>query len=151
MTSIFQLDVMAQQASHDNEATKELAKKQKGINEATKEITSIFHGIHKDQPKGEPDWQGMLLKAKDATAKMHIRAAKEAYQEDQRIRAFEIAQANFDSRVDRLLATPQHQRNKFFYEELKKNDPNAYWDSRVQKARQKDREVLKLAFHLKAK
>jgi hypothetical protein len=147
MESIFQMDVMAQQTETDKEA----AKKQTSITEKQKEITSIFHNIHKDVPKGEPDWQGMLLNAKDATQKMHIRAAREAYQEEQRIRAFEEQHRAFDQRIDRLLATPQHQRNKFWYEDLKKNDPSAWWDSRVQKQRQKDRETLKLAFHLKAR
>lgn len=151
MTSIFQLDVMTQQASHDNEATKEVAKKQKGINEQVREMASIFHKAHKDESDKTPDWSYMLLKAQDATQKMRIRAAREAYQEEQKVRAFEAQQAAFDSRVDRLLATPQHLRNKEFYDNLKQTDPNAYWDSRVQKARQKDRETLKLAFHLKAR
>ena len=151
MTSIFQLDVMAQQASHDNEATKELAKKQKTIKEATKELTNIFHSIHKDQSNGEPNWNVLLNNAKDSTEKMRIRSAREQWQEDQKIRAFEARQAEFTSRVDRLLATPQHQRNKEFYEQIKKTDLNAWWDSRVQKQRQIDRETLKLAFHLRAK
>jgi len=151
MTSIFELDVLAQQEQHSNEATAEVAKKQKTINEARKNLTNIFHSIHKDQSNGEPQWNVLLNNAKDSTEKMRIRSAREQWQEDQKMRAFEARQQEFNSRVDRLLATPQHQRNKEFYEQVKKNDPNAWWDSRVQKQRQIDRETLKLAFHLRAK
>lgn len=146
-------DVIEQQTTHNNPVTQELAKKQMNINEQVREMASIFHKVQKDEKDSdpEPDWSGLLLNAKDATQKMRIRAAREQWQEDQKIRIFEEQQARFDERVNRLLSTPQAQRNKFFYEELQKIDPNAYWDSRVQKQRQRDRETLKLAYHLKAR
>lgn len=144
-------DVMEQQAEHDNPATAAIAKKQMSLNDQVREMSSLFHQVRKDESDKEPDWKSMLLNATDATQKMRIRAAREAWQEDQKIRIFEEQQAAFDQRVNRLLSTPQAQRNKFFYEDLQKNEPSIYWDSRVQKQRQRDRETLKLAYHLKAR
>lgn len=144
-------DVIEQQTDHDNPATAAIAKKQVSLNEQVREMAGALYKANKDESDKEPDWSFLIRNAKSQAEKWKVMAARDAYQEDQKMRIFEEQQARFDERVNRLLSTPLAQRNKFFYEDLQRNDPNVYFDSRVQRQRQRDRETLKLAYHLKAR
>jgi small-conductance mechanosensitive channel len=136
------------QETHDNPSTAAIAKKHNAVNEQVKNLASTLRGIWKEADS-EPDWQGMLLAAKDSTTKMKIRAAREAYKDEQKFKAFEAQQEAQAAKVTTILTTPQHQRNKSFYEELMRSDPSSYWDVRIQRQKQRDRETMGLGFHLK--
>lgn len=137
------------QEAHDNPSTAAIAKKHNSVNEQVKGLASTLRGIHKDEGDAEPDWQGMLLNAKDSTAKMHIRAAREAYKDEQKFKAFEVQQQAQEAKVTNILTTPLHERNKAFYEELQRNSPSLYWNVRIQRQKQRDKETMGLGFHLK--
>src|SRR5687768_3663403 len=104
MDSIFELD-LTEEPIADN--------KQKGVDDKLQELALRLRALNKDKNDSdkEPDWQGQLLNAKNSTEKMHIRAAREAWQDEQKIRVFEALQTAFDLKVNGLLNTPQLQRN----------------------------------------
>ncbi|SFH61226.1 hypothetical protein SAMN05216299_1353 [Nitrosospira sp. Nsp14] len=144
-TSIFD------QEESTSESTAFLAKKQNAINEQVKGMTNVFHDLRKDDSDTEPDWQRMLLNAKDSREKMEVRITRERWQEEQKYKLFEEAQAIREGKVNGVLSTPPNLRNKFFYDELQKNDPNTYWDNKVQRQRLNDKKSLGLGFHLRSK
>jgi hypothetical protein len=95
----------------------------------------------------EPDWQGKLLKAKDGREKMQIRAAREAWQDEQRTKVMLQQQAELEAHIAEVIQRPA--RNKLFYEDLRVNDPRAYWSVPVQRQMKTDRQAMGLSFHLK--
>lgn len=103
--------------------------------------------FHKPTEGSEPDWQALLLNAKDGAEKMKIRSARETYQAEQKFIAFQAAQAAEQARIEQVIATPL--RNKQFYEELQRTDPRAYWSVPVQRQIKQDKATMGLSYHLK--
>ena len=147
---VFKTSIFDQEES-PSESTAFLAKKQKAIDEQVKGMENIFHNLRKDDSDTEPDWKYMLLNAKDQREKMEVRITRERWQEEQKYKQFEQQQAIRSGKVDDVLATPSHLRNKFFYDELQRNDPNTYWDTKVQRSKLNDRKSMGLGFHLRSK
>ncbi|HRK77755.1 MAG TPA: hypothetical protein PLQ95_04380 [Thiobacillus sp.] len=111
-------------------------------------LTLQLHAIrHQGSDSGEPDWQGMLLQAKTGRAKWEIRAAREAWQDEQRTKAVMQVMAEQDAHNQEVIQRPN--RNKEFYDDLRMNDPRAYWSVPVQRQMKTDRANMGLAFHLK--
>lgn len=109
---------------------------------------SAFHQARVgSEAGGEPDWQGMLLNAKDMNEKFRIRSAREAYVAEVKYqRMNEIMQAE-KARIAEVLRTSI--RNKSFYADLQRNDAPAYWSVEVQRQMKTDKAQLGLAFHLR--
>lgn len=99
------------------------------------------------ESNGEPDWTGMLLQAKTEPAKWKIRAARDAYKEEQRYKAVERQMAEQDAHNESVIKQPN--RNKEFYDDLRVNDPRAYWSVPVQKQMRNDKQTMGLSYHLK--
>lgn len=110
-------------------------------------VAKAAERFHVAPTNGEPDWQQMLLAAKDQPEKWRIRAAKEAYESDKKFQAHQKAMDDQQNKIAAYLATPT--RNKAFYDKLQKEDPRAYWSTEIQKAKQNDRKIQGLHFHLK--
>lgn len=104
--------------------------------------------FHKPTEGSEPDWQALLLNAKDGAEKMKIRSARETYQAEQKFIAFQEAQAAEQARIEQVMKSPG--RNKQFYEELQRNDPRAYWSVPVQRQIKADRAKMGLSYYLKS-
>ena len=111
---------------------------------------SAFHQARAgSEAGGEPDWQGMLLNAKDMAEKFRIRSAREAYQEEVKFQRMNQVMQAEKARIAEVLRTPI--RTKSFYADLQKNDGAAYWSVEVQRQMKADKATLGLAFHLKGK
>jgi hypothetical protein len=122
----------------------------------TTELANAFHKIDKavtPQIPGdkEPDWSYMIRNAKSTREKLEVMSAHDAYKAEQKFKVFEQQQAQFEKKVSDIFSIPQHSRNKAFYEELQQNAPSIYFDTRIQKQKKRDREVMGLAFHLRNK
>lgn len=103
--------------------------------------------FHKPPEGNEPDWNGMLLNAQTMTEKFKIRAARDAYQEEQKFIHLQQVQAAEQARITEVLKSPL--RNKQFYENLKQTDGRAYFSVEVQRQMKADKQQMGLAFHLK--
>jgi hypothetical protein len=122
----------------------------------TAELANAFHQLHKAATPQlpadkEPDWNYLLRNAKSTREKFEVMAAHDTYKADQKYKAMQQQQAQFEKRVNDVFTIPQHDRNKFFWEELQKSSPSIYFDERIQKQRKRDKEVLGLGFHLSNK
>lgn len=115
------------------------------------DLTVRFHKVHSDVDSNEPDWEGLLLQETSGHKKMDIINARNAYKLEQKARNWEEQKKSFEQKVDGILATPSHLRNKEFYDILQKNDRSIYFHTRIQKQRIKDRENLGLSYHLKTR
>lgn len=89
----------------------------------------------------------MLLQAKTARAKWEIRAARETWQDEQRTKTMMQMQAEQEAHIDEVIKRPN--RNKQFYDDLRINDPRAYWSVPCQRQMKADKANMGLAFHLK--
>jgi hypothetical protein len=96
---------------------------------------------------GEPDWVGLLMQAKTERAKWTIRAARDSWKEEQRYRAVASQMAEQDAHNESVIKQPN--RNKEFYDDLRVNDPRAYWSVPVQKQMRNDKQTMGLSYHLK--
>lgn len=110
-------------------------------------LTRAASHFHKQPDNGEPDWQAMLLNAKNGTEKFKIRAARDAYKEEVKFNQHQARQDAERAHVAEVLRTPV--RNKAFYDNLKINDPRAFWSTECQRQMKTDRAQMGLAFHLK--
>lgn len=111
-------------------------------------LTKAASHFHKQQGEaGEPDWQAMLLNAQNGTEKFRIRAARDAYEEEKKFNQHQQRQDAERAHVAAVLATPN--RNKFFYDQLKVNDPRVFWSTECQRQIKTDKANMGLAFHLK--
>lgn len=122
----------------------------------TAELANAFHKIDKavtPQIPGdkEPDWSYMLRNAKSTREKFEVMSAHDAYKAEQKFKVMEQLKNQFEQKVNDVFSVPQHSRNKAYYDELWKNSPSVYFDTRIQKQRIRDREVLGLGFHFKGK
>lgn len=142
-------DINIFQEKSSNEATAFLAKKNAGVNEQIKGMRNAIHNINKDPNDKEPDWASMLANAKDGLTRMNIRSAREAYNEEMKFNAWEAMQKVQEGKVSSILSKPITERNKAWYDNLQKTDPNSYWDTKVQAQRRRDISTLGLAYHLK--
>lgn len=97
----------------------------------------------------EPDWQGMLLQAKNERAKWTIRAARDSWKDEQRINSLMQMQAEQEAHIQAVIQRPN--RNKDFYKDLQTNDPRTYWSVPCQRQMRNDKATMGLAFHLKAR
>lgn len=100
-----------------------------------------------EDTNGEPDWVGLLMQAKTERAKWTIRAARDSWKEEQRYRAVASQMAEQDAHNESVIKQPN--RNKEFYDDLRVNDPRAYWSVPVQKQMRNDKQTMGLAYHLK--
>ncbi|WON72756.1 hypothetical protein [Nitrosospira sp. Is2] len=141
-------DSIFNQEHHSNEATAFLAKKHNSVNEQVKGMRNAFHDLHKEAT-GEPDWASMLANATSQQAKMQIRAARETYEEEAKYKAWEAVQKVQEGKISTILSKPITERNKAYYDNLQKTDPNSYWDTKVQAQRRRDIKTLGLAYYLK--
>ncbi|PTR15253.1 hypothetical protein C8R31_104282 [Nitrosospira sp. Nsp2] len=141
-------DSIFNQEHHSNEATAFLAKKHNSVMEQVKGMRNAFHDLHKEAT-AEPDWSRMLMQAQSQQAKMQIRAARETYEEEAKYKAWEAIQKVQDGKVTQILSKPLHERNKQFYDELRRSDVQSYYDTKVQAQRRRDIQTLGLAYHLK--
>lgn len=139
------------QSDSPSESTKEIHKKQKAQVLAADELTSLFHNNHVDPDSTEPDWTSLMRNSKNQRELHEVMATRDVWKAAQKEKVFLEQQAAFDSKIDGILKTPQHLRNKAFYDNLADSDPGASYNVRVQKQRQRDRQQMGLAFHLKAK
>lgn len=115
-----------------------------------KGLASKLHDISRANVKNdEPDWQGMLLKATTQHEKWQIHNAREAYELNRKVQAWEAQKAEHDNEVNKILAMPIHHRNKEFYDNLQKTKGRFYFDERISKQRKIDRQVMGLSYHLK--
>lgn len=112
-------------------------------------VTKAAEHFHKAPDAGEPDWQGMLLRAKDQTEKFKIRSARDAWIEEQRFQKFQQAQDTHKGHIASVLQTPH--RNKVFWDNLKLNDPKVYYSVEAQRQLKTDKSVMGLSFHLKGR
>lgn len=112
-------------------------------------LTKAASHFHKAPDNGEPDWQAMLLNAKNGTEKFRIRAARDAYQEEVKFNQAQARQDAEAAHIASVLATPN--RNKFFWENLKKTDPRTFYSVEAQRQQKADKGRMGLAFHLKGK
>lgn len=112
-------------------------------------LTKAASQFHKAPEGGEPDWAGMLLNAKNQTEKFKIRAARDAWIEEQRFQAFQQAQDAHKVHIAEVLRTPH--RNKAFYDNLKVSDPKVFWSTECQRQMKTDKATMGLAFHLRGK
>jgi len=111
-------------------------------------LTRAAEFFHKTPANGdEPDWQAMLLNAKNGTEKFKIRAARDAYKEEVKFNQHQARQDAERAHVAEVLRTPH--RNKAFYDALKINDPRAFWSTECQRQQKADKAQMGLAFHLK--
>ena len=139
------------QSDSPSESTQELHKKEKAKALAAEELTNLFHDNHIDSDDNEPDWTSLLRNSKNQREKLEVMRTRDVWKAAQRERVFNEQQAAFDKKIDGILSTPQHLRNKQFYDNLAATDPGASYNVRVQKQRQRDRQQMGLAFHLKAR
>lgn len=135
MSSIFEIDT-----SKTEDNTKP------DTRDTVQKTASFFH---KAPDTGEPDWQGMLLRAKDQTEKFKVRAARDAWIEEQRFQKFEAAQQAHKVHIASVLQTPH--RNKVFWDNLKVNDPKVYYSVEAQRQLKTDKATMGLSFHLKGR
>lgn len=112
-------------------------------------LTKAASQFHKAPEGGEPDWAGMLLNAKNQTEKFKIRAARDAWIEEQRFQKFQQAQDDHKTHIAEVLRTPL--RNKAFYDNLKVSDPKVYYSVEAQRQMKTDKATMGLSFHLKGK
>lgn len=112
-------------------------------------LTKAASQFHKAPEGGEPDWAGMLLNAKNQTEKFKIRAARDAWIEEQRFQKFQQAQDDHKTHIAEVLRTPL--RNKAFYDNLKVSDPKVYYSVEAQRQMKTDKATMGLSFHLKAR
>ena len=134
MSSIFEID------------TSTTEEKKPDTRDAVQKAASQFH---KAPEGGEPDWAGMLLNAKNQTEKFKIRAARDAWIEEQRFQKFQQAQDDHKTHIAEVLRTPL--RNKAFYDNLKVSDPKVYYSVEAQRQMKTDKATMGLSFHLKGK
>lgn len=134
MTSIFQ------QQEEQPEVTKP---------DTRDKLTKAASQFHKAPEGSEPDWAGMLLNAKNQTEKFKIRAARDAWIEEQRFQKFQQAQEAHKVHIADVLRTPH--RNKAFYDNLKVSDPKVFWSTECQRQMKADKATMGLAFHLRGK
>ena len=117
-----------------------------GTSKALK-LAEQFHANTHQGNSSEPDWQAMLYQAKTERAKWEIRAARETWQDEQRTKTMMQMQAEQEAHIDEVIKRPN--RNKQFYDDLRINDPRAYWSVPVQRQMKSDKSNMGLAFHLK--
>ncbi|HVW64128.1 MAG TPA: hypothetical protein VHB01_03865 [Nitrosospira sp.] len=122
----------------------------------TAELANAFHKIDKavsPQIPGdkEPDWSYLIRNAKSTREKFEVMSAHDAYKAEQKYKVIEQQKAQFEQKVNDVFNLSQHVRNKAFYEELQQNSPSVYFDTRIQKQKKRDREVMGLTFHLRNK
>lgn len=141
-------DSIFNQEQHPNEVIATLAKKHNSLTANVKGLQNALHGINKDESR-EPQWDRMLMQAASQQAKMQVRAARDAYLEDEKAKVWEAMQVQNDGKINQILAKPIHERNKAYYDNLQKADPVAFWDTKVCQQRKQDKEKLGLAYHLK--
>jgi len=145
------MDSIFDQSESPSESTRELYKKQLSQIEAQAELMNIFRDNHVTHSDKEPDWPGLMRNSKDDRERHEVMRTKDLWIKAQKERIFQAQQDAFEARVDEVLATPQHLRNKQFYDNLAKNSPSLSFNVRVQKQRRQDRQQLGLAFHLNTK
>ena len=112
-------------------------------------VTKAAERFHKAPEGSEPDWAGMLLNAKNQTEKFKIRAARDAWIEEQRFQKLQQAQEAHKQHIASVLQTPH--RNKVFWDNLKVNDPKVYYSVEAQRQMKTDKATMGLRFHLKGK
>lgn len=110
-------------------------------------LTKAAEKFHRAPDNGEPDWAAMLLAAKNGTEKMRIRLARDAYEEEVRFTQAQARQDAEAAHIASVLATPN--RNKFFWENLKKTDPRTYYSVQAMRQLKADKAQMGLAFHLR--
>lgn len=121
--------------------------------EVSKEVMSVndfaVEAAFRKDTKEEPNWDGMLLKAKDQFARQTVREARTLYQQEQKYQAHLEEQKAHEDVVIATLDVPQHKRTKGFYEDLQNNNSRIYWSVPVQRQKAVDRKTLGLGFYLK--
>lgn len=135
--SIFKTHEVKQENRHDTRG------------KATEKVAGLAQQLHaiSHQESGEPDWQGMMLQAEGGIAKMKIKEAKAAWQDEQKWKAHLEAQAAMDARIQQVKQTPN--RNKAFYENLSRTDGRVYWSTEVQRQMKADKAAMGLYWHSK--
>lgn len=114
--------------------------------DALSKATSHFHRA----PEGnEPDWRGQLLNAKNEREKWAIRAAKEAWQAEQKLAAHQAAQTVMNSRIEAATKAPVT-RNKGYWEALQRSDGRVFWSVECQRQMKADKATLGLSWYSKA-
>lgn len=134
-----------------SESTQFLNKKEKAKALAADELTHLFRGNHVETSDNEPDWNYLMRNAVSQREKWEVMQTRDVWKAAQKEKVFLEQQKEFDSKIDGILATPQHLRNKQFYDNLAATDPGASFNVRIQKQRQRDQRQMGLAFHLKAR
>lgn len=136
--SIFKTHEVKQENRHDARGA--------GTAKALK-LAEQLHAINHLENSSAPDWQGMMLQAEGGIAKMKIKEAKAAWQDEQKYKAHLEAKAAMDARIQQVKAMPN--RNKAFYEKLQREDGRVYWSTEVQKQMKNDRSAQGLYWHSK--
>lgn len=142
------LDVLDQSPSESGQA---LNKKEKAKALAADELTALFRSNHVVADNAVPDWDYLLRNAVSQRQKFEVMATRDLWKANQKEQAFVAQQAAFDKKIDDILSTPQHLRNKQFYDTLAATEPGASFNVRIQKQKQKDRQQMGLGFHLKTR
>ena len=135
------------------EVAQAIARKEEAtLDEIVKHQANGFRSNNKEEStiQKEPDWGHLIRNAQTPREKFEVMAARDAWQDNVRIKAFEQQQLQFDKKVLDVIASPVV-RNKEFYDDLQKNHPSIYYDKRIQNQRKADRQAMGLGFHLRAK
>lgn len=117
-----------------------------GASKALK-LAEQFHANTHQGNSSEPDWQGMMLQAEGGIAKMKIKEAKAAWQDEQKYKAHLEQQAAMDARIAAIKTMPN--RNKAFYERLQREDGRVFWSVAVQQQLRSDKAAMGLHWYSK--
>lgn len=140
------------QSASPSEVTRELHKQELAKALAADELTNLFRDNRQNDPDDtEPDWTSLMRNSKNQRELFEVMATRDVWKAAQKERVFQEQQKAFDAKIDGILATPQHLRNKAFYDNLAATEPGASFNVRIQKQKQKDRQQMGLAYHLKAR
>lgn len=102
---------------------------------------------HQGNP--EPDWNTLLRNAQGQSDEWRITQAKQVWEQEKQAKLAQLRQQERQNQIEAVLALPQHQRTKDFYDKMSKEQGAVYWHPTIQRQIKTDRQALGLAFHLK--
>ena len=113
-------------------------------------LREIFQAYRKDAVASTLDsWKTDYRNAQGLAAKAEVLKKRDAAIAYQREQDDKLIQQNEQSKLEAWASLPRYQRNKFFYEKLKQEDPVAFFSKAVTEMRIADKQALGLQFHLK--